>query len=124
MSNNNYRDQYFALTFQIRALRRAGEYGQAQRLEKRQHKLQFAHNKSQQLLEPASSFRVTRKTGRCLEGERDGGSVLHWVGSFSISLCGTEPGRRAGWSDHHYAGPATCPRCVAKMAKLAVAVAT
>ena len=60
----------------------------------------------------------TYLTGRCANGaERDGGTLYHAVRSWR-ALCGAEPGRTsAGWSSH-LGTVATCPRCLAKLARM------
>lgn len=56
--------------------------------------------------------------GRCANGaERDGGTLYHAVRGWR-ALCGAEPGRAsAGWSSH-LGTKATCPRCLAKLARI------
>lgn len=66
-----------------------------------------------------SAYRISRMSGRCNEGERDGGKRYHAVplngNCHAKAICGAQPGRRSvGWSEH--VGVAvTCPSCLRKL---------
>jgi hypothetical protein len=66
---------------------------------------------------PMRLFTPYTKAGRCLEGERDHGHVVHLVRGWK-ALCGTSPGQRsAGWSSYP-SEKATCPRCLKSRKRL------
>lgn len=76
------------------------------------------------------AHQILRMTGRCRSADGStpeaGGSHYHAVpiarvsggGSWAKALCGKTPGRRGnGWSD--YPGTqVTCPKCLARLAKI------
>ncbi len=67
-------------------------------------------------------YEIRRMSGRCNEGERDGGKRFHAVpvgGSYHVkACCGAKPGRRSvGWSEH-VGSAVTCPRCLQKLLKV------
>jgi hypothetical protein len=67
---------------------------------------------------PMRLFTPYTKAGRCCEGERDHGLVVHLVQGRRKALCGAEPGRRsAGWSGYP-SEQATCPRCLKSKKRL------
>lgn len=67
-------------------------------------------------------MRYAMMTGRCLNGaERDRGRLIHAIAdnsAFGKALCGAQPGRLSNGWDWDEDAP-TCPRCVAKLKKLA-----
>lgn len=68
------------------------------------------------------NYRITYAVGQCRTGSERGGPRYHAVpgtSGWDRSLCGYVPGRRSnGWSDYE-GTEVTCPRCLAKLAKMA-----
>lgn len=71
-------------------------------------------------------MRVTYATGQCRTATDRQGPRYHAVpgvvtwggGDWTAALCGYVPGRRSnGWSDYQ-GQEVTCPKCLAKLAKL------
>lgn len=73
-------------------------------------------------IDKARGYAVGSLAGRCVNGaERDHGTLFHAlpVGNGYVALCGAKPGRRSvGWSDYGKHNEVTCPRCIAKLAKI------
>jgi len=61
-------------------------------------------------------------TGRCRTGSERGGHLAHAVAGdswYETALCGAKPGKRSnGWSEYRPEA-VTCPKCLARLAKLA-----
>lgn len=61
-------------------------------------------------------------TGRCRTGSERGGHLAHAVPGdswYETALCGAKPGKRSnGWSEYRPEA-VTCPKCLARLAKLA-----
>lgn len=71
-------------------------------------------------MERARGYQALTKTGRRANGaQRDHGTKVHAVrfGEYA-AVCGTEPGRRADWSTPYKTRDVTCPRCLARLAKV------
>ncbi|GAB3644808.1 hypothetical protein [Ramlibacter alkalitolerans] len=97
---------------------------QVAEVEARRQEWEAAHPEEPRQVEPATEpvmplFVAVRLTGRCLEGERDGGRLEHIVASEAVgawgkALCHARPGLRGnGWSPGWLTlENATCPRCV------------
>ena len=68
-----------------------------------------------------STYRARILTGRCRTGSERGGTKAHAVAGdsdWATALCGAKPGRLSnGWSDFRPT-EITCPKCIAKLAKL------